>query len=128
MGKKNELSFEVQTLRTFASFSNVLARRGVQSRMASPATAINHGGQPCRFTEDGSSGGLRRSGAGMSPVKLPACLVPCLSRALTAFPLSVPCRRRRRATAPAGVTSAQPILQRWQWTAADEYRKRIKPP
>jgi hypothetical protein len=30
---------------TLASFSKVLARRGVQSRIASPATSINQGGQ-----------------------------------------------------------------------------------
>lgn len=52
----------------------MLARRGVQSPIASPATAINHEGQPCWFLGKGSGRGRRRSAVGTSVWKLPVCL------------------------------------------------------
>ena len=109
----------------------MLARRGVQSPIASPATAISHDGHPCCVTAYGSNRGFRRSGAGRFPGKSPAFRFRfrfrfrCLSQTLTAL-LSPPSeaalrcslRRRHWAPAPAGLPSTQPIRQWWRRPAA----------
>lgn len=117
MGNGVELrssNLKERTFFTLASFSNVLARRGVQSRMASPATAISHGGHPWWLAVNESSRGLRRSGAGITPESSPACRGFCFSRTLAGLwpPLVVAVLCRRRSPASAGFPSAQPIYQR----------------
>jgi hypothetical protein len=109
-------------MRTLASFSNELARRGVQSLMASPAYSSSQIGQPCWFFGKGSGEGFRASVAG----KWPACLTLfCLSFsvassvALTASTASLKgCSvlRRRRGWLPARFRLRRSLM-------ADELRK-----
>ena len=109
-------------MRTLASFSNVLARRGAQSLMASPAYSTSQIGQPCWFFGKGSGGGFRARVAGKSP----ACLTLfCLSLsvdssvALTASTASLTgCSvlRRRRGWFPARFRLRRSLM-------ADELRK-----
>ena len=82
--------------------------------MASPATAISHGGHPWWLAVNESSRGLRRSGAGITPESSPACRGFCFSRTLAGLwpPLVVAVLCRRRSPASAGFPSAQPIYQR----------------
>jgi hypothetical protein len=119
---------------TLASFSKVLARRGVQSRIASPATSINQGGQLGWAAAIELIRGSRLTVAGTLPETSPVLEASAsfLSSTLTAFlppsEVTVLSRRRFRAPAPVGFPSAQPIYQLWLWLAVKEFGKRMEPP